>query len=174
MHISPSFREFNGSTRKGAFSGSAPNVLFLLADDLGYNELGYMNSSRGLKTPNIDDLAKTGVALKNYYVEPICSPTRSALMTGKYPLRLGTQANVIYWDTPWSIGLEHAFIPEHLKAAGVPNCHARKVAFGDASQCLDTMGAWIRRAFWVSARLRKLRYAHFGLLQCLKSPGLRR
>ena len=112
------FASSTAAPGKGAFSGSPPNVLFILADDLGYNELGYMNSSRGLKTPNIDELAKTGVALKNYYVEPICSPTRSALMTGKYPLRLGTQANVIYWDTPWSIGLEHAFIPEHLKAAG--------------------------------------------------------
>lgn len=74
-----------------------PNILFLLADDLGYNELGFMNASRGLLTPHLDSLAREGVVLKNYYVQPICSPTRSALMTGRYPLRLGTQANVIYW-----------------------------------------------------------------------------
>ena len=77
------------------------NVLLIVADDLGYNELGFMNTSRGLHTPHLNFLASQGVALRNYYVQPICSPTRSSLMTGRYPLRIGTQANVIYWDTPW-------------------------------------------------------------------------
>ena len=59
-----------------------PNILFLLADDLGYNEMGFMNASRGLLTPHLDALARDGVVLKNYYVEPICSPTKQ---TGKHP-----------------------------------------------------------------------------------------
>ena len=51
-------------------------------DDLGYNEMGFMNETRGLISPNLDELAqKDGVILKNYYVQPICSPTRSAFMT---------------------------------------------------------------------------------------------
>lgn len=54
-----------------------------------------MNASRGLHTPNLDSLANDGVVLKNYYVQPICSPTRSALMSGKYTIRLGTQSNVM-------------------------------------------------------------------------------
>eukprot|EP01052_Picozoa_sp_SAG31_P033688 SAG31_NODE_3841_length_3827_cov_18.109979_1_plen_110_part_00 len=66
---------------------SKPNVMFVLADDLGYNEMNFMNSSRGLLTRNLDQLASEGVVLKNYYVQPICSPTRSALMTGRYTIR---------------------------------------------------------------------------------------
>ena len=91
------------------------NVLLIVADDLGYNELGFMNTSRGLHTPHLDFLASQGVALRNYYVQPICSPTRSSLMTGRYPLRIGTQANVIYWDTPWSIALNQTFLPQYLQ-----------------------------------------------------------
>lgn len=73
----------------------------LSQDDLGFNELGYQNTTRGLITPNIDALASEAVRLKQYYVQPICSPTRSSLMTGRYTIRLGTQSNVIFWDTPW-------------------------------------------------------------------------
>jgi hypothetical protein len=57
------------------------NVMFILADDLGYNELNFMNNTRGILTPNLDKLANSGVVMKNYYVQPICSPTRS----GKSP-----------------------------------------------------------------------------------------
>lgn len=95
-----------------------PNIVFILADDLGYNEMGFMNSTRQLHTPHLDALAHGGVVLKNYYVQPICSPTRSALMTGRVPIHLGTQANVIYWDTPWAIDLEERFLSENLKDAG--------------------------------------------------------
>ena len=51
-------------------------VLVAVADDLGYNELNFMNGTRGIMTENLDKLANAGVILKNYYVQPICSPTR--------------------------------------------------------------------------------------------------
>eukprot|EP01060_Flectonema_neradi_P003334 TRINITY_DN1213_c1_g1_i2.p1 TRINITY_DN1213_c1_g1~~TRINITY_DN1213_c1_g1_i2.p1 ORF type:complete len:531 (+),score=87.69 TRINITY_DN1213_c1_g1_i2:74-1666(+) len=95
-----------------------PNMIFILADDLGYNEMGFMNGTRGLVTPHLDSLAHDGVIFKNYYVQPICSPTRSAFMTGRYTVRLGTQSNVIYWDTPWGISLDEKFIPQYLKEEG--------------------------------------------------------
>ena len=44
-----------------------------------------------LETPNLDDLARTGQVLDQYYTQPVCSPTRSSLMTGRYPIRLGLQ-----------------------------------------------------------------------------------
>jgi arylsulfatase A-like enzyme len=69
-------------------------------------------------THNLDKLAFEGVILKNYYVQPICSPTRSALMTGRYTIRLGTQSNVIYWDTPWGVPANETFLPQNLKEAG--------------------------------------------------------
>jgi arylsulfatase B len=95
-----------------------PSVLFILADDLGFNEMGFNNASRGLLTPHLDRLAHGGVILRQYYVQPICSPTRSALMTGRYTIRLGTQSNVIWWDSPWGIPLNETFLPENLKDAG--------------------------------------------------------
>eukprot|EP00662_Eupelagonemidae_sp_cell21_P057361 gene57361-biopygen73552 len=100
-----------------ALATGPPDILFVLADDLGYNEMGFMNETRGLHTPNLDRIASGGVVLKNYYVQPICSPTRSALMTGRY-MRLGTQSNVIYWDTPWGVPINETYIPQNLKDAG--------------------------------------------------------
>ena len=63
-----------------------PHVIFILADDYGYNDVGYHGSE--IKTPNIDKLSGEGVRLENYYVQPICSPTRSQLMSGKYQVSI--------------------------------------------------------------------------------------
>ena len=69
-----------------AAMNSQPNVVFILVDDVGYNDIGYNNRSQHspgrILTPNIDRLADSGVKLDDYYVQPICSPTRAALMTG--------------------------------------------------------------------------------------------
>ena len=59
-----------------------PHILFILADDFGYNDIGYHGSE--IKTPNLDKLAEEGIKLKNYYVQPICTPTRSQLLSGRY------------------------------------------------------------------------------------------
>lgn len=64
-----------------------PNVIVIVADDLGWNDVGYHGSD--IRTPTIDRLAKEGVELNRFYAHPTCSPTRSALVTGKSPLRLG-------------------------------------------------------------------------------------
>ena len=64
----------------------SPNIVFILADDLGYNDIGYhaINGMSAVKTPHLDTLANEGVKLENYYVHPICSPSRSELMTGRH------------------------------------------------------------------------------------------
>lgn len=59
-----------------------PNILFILADDLGWNDVSYHGSE--IRTPNIDQLAAGGIKLENYYVQPICSPTRTQLLSGMY------------------------------------------------------------------------------------------
>ena len=105
------------ATARTAAARSPPNIVFILADDLGYNELNFNNRTRGILTPNLDALADAGVVLDNYYVQPICSPTRSALMTGRYTVRLGTQSNVVYWDTPWGVSLNETFLPQNLQDA---------------------------------------------------------
>lgn len=72
-----------------------PNVIIILADDLGYGDLG-ANGSTKIKTPNIDRIAKRGVNFSEFYASAnICSPSRAGLMTGRYPIRSGLGYNVI-------------------------------------------------------------------------------
>jgi len=66
---------------------SNPNILFIVSDDLGWDDLGFRSGQ--IKTPVIDDLAKNGVLLGSYYVQPSCSPSRSCFMSGRYPLHTG-------------------------------------------------------------------------------------
>jgi arylsulfatase A-like enzyme len=77
-------------------NASRPNVVLILADDLGWADVGYHGGS--VETPNIDRLASEGVRLERFYVNPLCSPTRAALMTGRWPMRYGMMSSVI---TPW-------------------------------------------------------------------------
>ena len=66
---------------------SSPNILIILADDLGWNDVSYHGSE--IETPNIDSLISSGVELDRFYVQPTCSPTRAELMTVKSAIRLG-------------------------------------------------------------------------------------
>ena len=70
--------------------GGRPNVLVILADDLGWADVGYHGSK--IMTPNIDRLGAEGVRLRQHYVQPMCTPTRVALLTGRYPSRYGDRA----------------------------------------------------------------------------------
>jgi arylsulfatase A-like enzyme len=66
---------------------SSPNILILIADDLGWNDVGYHGSE--IRTPHLDRLARAGVRLERHYVYPTCSPTRAGLLTGRNPSRFG-------------------------------------------------------------------------------------
>ncbi|MDG1356262.1 MAG: sulfatase-like hydrolase/transferase, partial [Opitutales bacterium] len=66
-----------------------PNVILFLVDDLGYTDLGFTGSTF-YETPNLDALAQKGVFFDNAYAaNPVCSPTRASILTGKYPSRIG-------------------------------------------------------------------------------------
>ncbi|PCJ92280.1 MAG: N-acetylgalactosamine 6-sulfate sulfatase [Flavobacteriaceae bacterium] len=65
-----------------------PNVIIILTDDQGWGDLSY-NGNRNLQTPNIDSLAINGVSFENFYVSPVCSPTRAEILTGRYFPRMG-------------------------------------------------------------------------------------
>jgi arylsulfatase A-like enzyme len=70
-----------------------PNIVLILADDLGYGELGAYGG-KAIPTPNLDSLAKHGVRFTRGYVScPMCSPTRAGLHTGRYQQRLGHESN---------------------------------------------------------------------------------
>ena len=72
--------------KSGASSKTQPHIVLILADDLGFNDVSYNGKLHGsaVQTPNIDRLALEGVILDNHYVQPICTPTRAQLMTGRY------------------------------------------------------------------------------------------
>ncbi|APD06212.1 arylsulfatase [Flavobacteriaceae bacterium UJ101] len=75
-----------------SYAQKKPNIVFMLTDNLGYGDIGVYGGGevRGAPTPNIDQLATEGLQLTNFNVEPECTPTRSALMTGRMPIRSGT------------------------------------------------------------------------------------
>ena len=80
-----------------------PHIVMALFDDLGANDLGIFSGGiQTPKTPFMDSLMREGIRLKQFYVQPICSPTRSALMTGRYPMRNGGQHGVgMASDATW-------------------------------------------------------------------------
>ena len=89
-----------------------PNILLVVADDLGWADVGYHDSA--IQTPHLDRLAREGVELDQHYVAPMCTPTRAALLTGRYWSRFGTptpsNTRVLPWET-WTLS-------RALKAAG--------------------------------------------------------
>jgi arylsulfatase B len=101
-----------------------PNIVILLADDLGRGDLGYTGSD--IRTPAIDRFVASGVRLDRFYACPVCSPTRAGLMTGRWPIRFGIMRTVI---PPWSnYGLPTSewILPEALAEAG----YTRRGMFG--------------------------------------------
>lgn len=81
----------------GTSAQAQPHIVLMLADDLGWGDVGFHGSK--IDTPNIDALADRGVRLEQFYVQPVCTPTRGALLTGRYPMRLGLQCGVV---RPWA------------------------------------------------------------------------
>ena len=93
-------------------SNTKPNIVLVLMDNFGYGEIGVYGGGvlRGAPTPNIDSIAAEGFQLTNYNVEAECTPSRSALMTGRYGIRTrqrqeGPPRGVWYGITKWEITL---------------------------------------------------------------------
>lgn len=95
---------------------SKPHLLFILADDLGWNDVGWRNPA--MHTPTLDRLAAEGVVLDSSYVLQSCCPSRSALMSGRYPYRYGLQQEGISAGHPAYLPGEFTLIPQTLKTLG--------------------------------------------------------
>lgn len=96
-----------------AVSPPRPNIVFFLIDDLGYADCGF-SGGKEIKTPHIDALAVGGAVLESHYVQPVCSPTRSALMTGRYPARTGVYS-VIKPGAKWGLPLSERTLANALR-----------------------------------------------------------
>jgi arylsulfatase len=104
---------------------SRPNFVLVLADDLGYGDLGCFGS-KDVKTPNLDKFAAEGMRFTNCYAgHPNCSPSRTALMTGRTPTRVGIR-NWIPQDSPVHVRRSEVTIATLLKKAGYSTCHVGK------------------------------------------------
>ncbi|XP_066984783.1 arylsulfatase B-like [Macrobrachium rosenbergii] len=97
-------------------SQKKPHVILIVADDLGWNDVSWNNPS--VVMPHMNDLAKNGVILNQSYVQPTCTPTRTALLTGKYPFRFGLQKGVIAATEPRGVPLQAKMLPKFLKKTG--------------------------------------------------------
>lgn len=116
-------------------SKSPPNILIFLVDDLGYGDLSCYGA-RDLKTPNIDALIESGMRFDNFYANsPVCSPTRAALLSGKYPDRIGVPGVIrTHAKDNWGFLDPNAFLlPKALKKAGYHSAIIGKWHLGLAS-----------------------------------------
>jgi len=115
-----------------SLAADKPNIVFIVADDLAWKDVGFHGSD--IKTPNIDQLAAGGAKLEQYYAQPMCTPTRAALMTGRYPLRYGLQTAVILSAHTYGLPTDEWLLPQALKDAGYETAIVGKWHLGHADQ----------------------------------------
>jgi arylsulfatase A-like enzyme len=128
---------------------SRPNVVFFLADDLGYMDVGANNPKSFYETPNIDRLAASGMRFTQGYAAcPVCSPTRASIMTGKYPLRTGITdfiggkraGRLQPAPNQDHLALEEVTIAEQFRGAGYATFFAGKWHLGDGQYSPNAQG----------------------------------
>nr|XP_045604438.1 arylsulfatase B-like [Procambarus clarkii]XP_045604441.1 arylsulfatase B-like [Procambarus clarkii] len=93
-----------------------PHIIIMVADDLGYNDVSWHNSQ--VLTPHLEALARGGIILEQSYVQPICTPTRSALLSSRYPFTIGRQHSVLRPSEPVGLDLKLKLLPQALKDSG--------------------------------------------------------
>ncbi len=109
-----------------------PNIVYIVADDLGWKDVGFHGSD--IATPNIDKLAQAGARLEQFYAQPMCTPTRAALMTGRYPFRYGLQTAVIPSSATYGLATDEWLLPQALKQAGYETAIIGKWHLGHADR----------------------------------------
>ena len=91
-----------------------PHIVFALADDIGFHDVSWRNPIA--VTPTLHALREAGVELTNFYTQSMCSPSRAALATGRYPMRYGMQSYVLIDHQPWGLPLSEVTLAQELKS----------------------------------------------------------
>jgi arylsulfatase A-like enzyme len=115
-----------------------PHVVYIVVDDLGWKDVGFHGSD--ILTPNLDALAAGGARLGQFYTQPLCTPTRAALLTGRYPLRYGLQTGVIPAAGTYGLATDEYLMPQTLKDIGYRTALVGKWHLGHAD-----MAYWPRQ-----------------------------
>lgn len=120
---------------RDANGGQPPNILYILIDDVSFGQMGNrtMNYVTGFDTPNINDFASQGMSLMRMYTEPSCTPTRTAMLTGRHPVRAGVE-EVKVALVGEGLAAEEVTIAEILKEEGYNTAHVGKWHQGDIEQ----------------------------------------
>lgn len=122
-------------------SNQKPNIIILFCDDLGYGDLGIFGHPT-IKTPNLDNMAEEGMKLTQFYVAaPVCTPSRSALVTGRLPIRTGMCSDkraVLFPDSDGGLQADETTIAEGLKNQGYATACVGKWHLGHLPQYLPT------------------------------------
>ncbi len=121
----------------GLTAADKPNIVIIFNDDQGYQDLGCFGSP-DIRTPRVDQLAKEGMRFTSFLVaSPVCSASRAALLTGRYPQLVGVKG--VFWpDRPGGLEPEHVTIAETLKSVGYATAAVGKWHLGDKPQYLPT------------------------------------
>lgn len=99
-----------------ALAAEKPNIVFILADDMGYSDMGWQGSP--IETPNLDKLRAGGMFLERNYAQPQCTPSRVAFLTGNYPYRFGLHEHIVIYTSRNGIPGEVKTIAEKMKEGG--------------------------------------------------------
>jgi arylsulfatase A-like enzyme len=106
-----------------------PNIVYILADHMGYADAEF-NAGRQIKTPSLKKLAKAGTVLSSFYGQPVCSPTRSSLMTGRYVAHTGVYS-AVRPHPRWGLPLAERTLAEALQEAGYETAITGKWHLGE-------------------------------------------
>jgi arylsulfatase A-like enzyme len=141
-----------GSATAFAQQSNKPNVVLILADNVGYGDLGSYGGGelRGAPTPRLDALAQEGLRLTQFLVEPACTPSRAALMTGQYSIRNGLSLIAIE-GSPYTLPANAFTMGELFKSVGYATAIYGKWHLGSPPQSLPTahgpVPSWRSRIF---------------------------
>jgi len=113
-----------------AYAEGQPNIVYILADDLGWKDVGFHGGS--IRTPHLDRLAASGAVLNAMYAQPFSTQTRAALMTGRYPMRYGLQTMSILPSSRFGLPPEERTLAQALKQAGYSTAFIGKWQLGHA------------------------------------------